>query len=255
MDTRDWLRYFETNATQVLRPAPEAYALTAEERARIASSIQGFQIGEASEGAHLRAGAEEFARRTGNTDYPAAIACLIREENRHSAYLGAFMRHHELPFARAKWTDDVFRALRRGAGIELSLRVLVTAELVAVTYYDCLAAATGSGMLKTICRRMLDEEARHVEFQMHHVHWMNLQHGFVRSALANVAHAVLMAGTIVVVWFEHRRVLRIKHGLAAFFWRVFGDFLAAMYAGARSALEMMGEPEPDLPLVSRRGVA
>ena len=139
MDTRDWLKCFEANAAEVLRPAAEAYTPMAVERTRIASSIQGFQIGEASEGRHLRAGAEEFARRTGNTDYPRAIACLIREENRHSAYLGAFMRHHGLPFAQAKWTDDVFRALRRGAGIELSLRVLVTAELVAVTYYDCLA--------------------------------------------------------------------------------------------------------------------
>jgi hypothetical protein len=255
MDTRDWLKCFEANASEVLRPAPEAYTLSGEERTRIESSIQGFQIGEASEGRHLRAGAEEFARRTGNTDYPKAIACLIREENRHSAYLGAFMRHHGLPFAHGKWTDDVFRALRRAAGIELSLRVLVTAELVAVTYYDCLAAATGSGMLKTICRRMLDEEARHVEFQMHHVHWMNLQHGFVRSALANVAHAVLMAGTLVVVWFEHRRVLRARHRFAAYFRRAFGDFLAAMYAGARSALEVMGQPEPDLPLVSRQRAA
>src|SRR5215470_10252656 len=30
MDTRDWLRYFEGNAARVLRPAPEAYTLTAE---------------------------------------------------------------------------------------------------------------------------------------------------------------------------------------------------------------------------------
>src|SRR5262245_52379766 len=105
MDTRGWLRYFEGNAGQVLRPAPEDYVLTADERARIADSIQGFQIGEASEGKHLRAGAEEFARQTGNSDYPKAIACLIKEENRHSAYLGAFMRRHGLPFAKAKWSD------------------------------------------------------------------------------------------------------------------------------------------------------
>ena len=29
MDTRDWLRCFEANAGEVLRPAPEAYTLTA----------------------------------------------------------------------------------------------------------------------------------------------------------------------------------------------------------------------------------
>ena len=239
MDTRAWLRYFEGNAGATLRPVPDDYRLTPEERARIASSIQGFQIGEASEGRHLREGALEFARRTGNADYPKAIAFLIREENRHSADLGGFMRRHGLPFARTKWSDRAFRALRRLAGIELSLRVLVTAELVAVTYYDCLAAATGSTALKQICRRMLDEEAKHIEFQMHHVHWMNLQGSLLRAALANVGHAVLMAGTLVVVWVEHGRVLRVKHGFASFFGGVFRDFLAAMYAGAESALEEM----------------
>jgi hypothetical protein len=239
MDTTGWRRYFEGNAQEVLRVSEEDYVLTAGERARIASSIQGFQIGEASEGRQLREGAEAFARETGNTEYPKAIACLVREENRHSAYLGSFMRRHGLPFAEAKWSDRAFRTLRRLAGIELSLRVLVTAELVAVAYYDCLAVATGSPALRAICRRMLDEEAKHIEFQMHHIHWMNLQGGLLRAALANVGHAVLMAGTLAVVWVEHRRVLKMKHGPASFFARVFSDFLTAMRAGAASAVTEM----------------
>jgi hypothetical protein len=241
MDTTRWLRYFEGNAKETLRPPAERYCLSTAERARITASIQGFQIGEASEGRHLREGAAAFARATGNTDYPKAIAFLIREENRHSAYLAAFMRRHGIPFATAKWSDQVFRALRRGAGVELSLRVLVTAELVALTYYDCLGAATESVALQRICRRMLDEEAKHVEFQMHHIHWMNLQRDIPRAALANVAHALLLAGTLLAVWIEHGRVLRLKHGFAGFARRVFGDFMSAMHAGAASALEAMDE--------------
>jgi hypothetical protein len=209
--------------------------LTAEERARIASSIQGFQLGEASEGKHLREGAEAFARKTGNSAYPSAIVYLIREENRHSAYLGRFMRRHGLPFAQAKWSDRVFRAIRRGAGIELSLRALVTAELVALTYYDCLSAATGSGHLALICHRMLDEERKHIEFQMHHIQWMNGRRGGLGAALADLGHAFLMAGTLLAVWIEHRSVLRVKHGFAGFFGRVWGDFRRAMREGAASA--------------------
>jgi len=235
METREWLRYFERNAGQVLRLPIEEYELTAEERARIASSIQGFQIGEASEGKHLRKGAEAFALKTGNTAYPRAIVHLIREENRHSAYLGRFMRRHGLPFARAKWTDRVFRTLRRGAGIELSLRVLVTAELVALTYYDCLSEATGSGQLALICHRMLAEERKHIEFQMHHIHWMNGQRGGLGAALADAGHALLMAGTLLAVWIEHRRVLRVKHGFGRYFGRVWGDFRHAMREGVASA--------------------
>jgi hypothetical protein len=220
----------------VLRLGFEEYELNAEERQRIASSIQGFQIGEASEGRHLKAGALEFAQRTGNAAYPPAIAYLVREENRHSAYLGNFMKRHRLPFAKAKWSDRIFRALRRAAGIELSLRVLVTAELVAITYYDCLSEASASPHLKKICRRMLDEEARHIEFQMHHIHWMNLQGSLLRAALANLGHAVIVAGTLAAVWLEHGRVLRVKHGFAGFFARVFRDFVRSMQAGAESAL-------------------
>ena len=241
MQTREWLQYFERNAREVLRLGFEQYELTDVERDRIAASIQGFQIGEASEGKHLKAGADAFARRTGNAAYPPAIAHLIREENRHSAYLGNFMKRHHLPFAKTTWSDRVFRALRRAAGIELSLRVLVTAELVAVTYYDCLSEATGSPHLKRICRRMLDEEAKHIEFQMHHIHWMNLQGSLLRAALANLGHAALTAGTLLAVWIEHGRVLRVKHGFAGFCARVFRDFVRAMQAGAANAVyEMEG---------------
>ena len=235
MQTREWLRYFERNAREVLRLPYEEYDLTAAERKRIARSIQGFQIGEASEGKHLRQGAEAFARQTGNADYPLAIQHLIREENRHSAYLGRFMRRHRLPFAKAKWSDRVFRTIRRAAGIELSLRTLVTAELVALTYYDCLSEATGSGHLALICHRMLDEERKHIEFQMHHVHWMNGRRGGLGAALADLGHAVLMAGTLLAVWVEHRSVLRAKHGFGRFFGRVWGDFRRAMGEGVASA--------------------
>lgn len=235
MQTREWVRYFEANAGQTLRPAAENYHLSDDERRRIEGSIQGFQIGEASEGKHLKEGAAEFARRTGNTDYPTAIRYLVREENRHSAYLGGFMRQHGLAFAKSKWSDRIFRTIRRAAGIELSLRVLVTAELVAITYYDCLKDATGSPTLKAICRRMLDEEEKHIEFQMHHIHWMNLQAPLARAAAANLGHALLLAATLLAVWVEHGRVLRVKHGFADFFARVFRDFVGAMQAGAASA--------------------
>jgi hypothetical protein len=83
--------------------------------------IQGFQIGEASEGRHLKSGALEFARRTGNTDCSKTITCLIREENRHSAYLGAFMRHHGLPFATTTWTDEAQCRRRSDLGIHIEV--------------------------------------------------------------------------------------------------------------------------------------
>src|SRR6185295_9065603 len=109
-------------------------------------------------------------------------------------------------------------------------RVLVTAELVAIAYYDCLKDATGSPTLKRICRRMLDEEEKHIEFQMHHIHWMNLQGSQLRAAAANAGHALLLGATLCAVWPEHGRVLRVKHGFLGFAARVFRDFVRAMQA-------------------------
>ena len=86
-----------------------------------------------------------------------------------------------------------------------------------------------------------------------HVHWMNLRES-VRGAREHRARSV-DGGTLVAVWIEHRRVLRVKHGFWSFAGSVFGDFIAAMHAGARSALEAMGEPESDLPLVALRRAA
>jgi hypothetical protein len=117
---------------------------------------------------------------------------------------------------------------------------------VAVAYYDCLKEATGSPTLKRICGRMLDEEQKHIEFQMHHIHWMNLQGSLARAAAANLGHALLLAATLLAVWIEHGRVLRVKHGFVDFFIRVWRDFTRAMRAGAASALaeiEQGGVPE------------
>jgi hypothetical protein len=116
--------------------------------------------------------------------------------------------------------------------------VLVTAELVALAYYDCLAQATGSQNLARICRRMLEEETQHIAFQMHHIHWMSLRRSAVAASAANVAHAVLTAGTLLVVWLEHGSVLRTKHGFRSFGARVWRDFTRAMRDGIRSAREV-----------------
>lgn len=224
MPTKDWLNLFENNKNRVLKLEKEDYRITREERRKIAASIRIFQLGESAEGRTLRAQAKAYVREGGPEDYPAAIACLIREENRHSAYLARFMRDQEIPLAEEEWTDGVFRFLRKFAGMELAARVLVTGEIVAITYYACLGGATRSKNLKKICARLWEEEIVHVQFQMQHIREMNERKSKWLATLSDAAHSGLVAATIPVVWWEHRPVLCESYGFSGFFQKVWSDY-------------------------------
>jgi hypothetical protein len=222
---------FRKNAQNNLELPPEVTRLNAKERARITRSIQGFQRGEASEGQFLRNAAQIYSEKNSNPAYAECVGHLIREENRHSAYLGRFMREQGIPTRENDRLDAVFRRVRRLAGLELSLRVLVTAELIALTYYDCLGDATRSRNLKAICVRMQLEELQHIPFQMHFIHAMNTRKLLLFEALSNIAHAGLLAATLVYVWAEHRPVLKVKHCFRSFAIAVWNDFREFMDQG------------------------
>ena len=233
--SKSWLRYFEANAARVLDLGADDATLSDEERRRITASIQKFQIGEASEGRHLKKQAARFAEKTGDAAYAQSIGFLIREENRHSAYLGSFMRDHGIPRARSTWTDVVFRSLRKLAGLEISIRVLVTAEIIALSYYRCLGGATGSTKLARICERMCEEERAHVRFQMATICRLNLARHPMFSAWADMAHMALLLATSAVVWVEHRPVLRTRMTFKGFVAATWEIFLAALDDGETAA--------------------
>ncbi len=131
---------------------------------------------------------------------------FIGEEQRHSAQLGEFMRRQGIATLRKHWVDSVFRRSRGLAGLELSLRVLVTAELIAVPYYRAVHDATRSALPRAICLRILRDEAGHLRFQG----WMRARvgggRGWLQLCLTAAAHGIFLAGTSLVVWLGHRRV-------------------------------------------------
>lgn len=217
--TQGWLSYFKANAPRLLPVTAGPRTITEQEKQRISASIQKFQIGEASEGKCLRAKAEAFAAREGDPDYAQAIQYLIKEENRHSAYLGNFMRDNGIPKAKGTWTDGMFRWVRNLANLETSIRVLVSAELIALAYYRCLGKATGCRKLARICQRMLEEETEHVKFQMTTIHRINRRKFPLFAAWADIGHALLLFATIHVVWAEHKPVLETEYASCAEFRR------------------------------------
>jgi len=208
-DLKIWLNHFEYHAAHPRRiPTGLEDVLRPEERRLIAGSIATFQLGEQSEGTTLLRAAQRFAGRHQLACLVPIVELFIREEQRHAELLRAFMEDHRIPLKRRDWTDQVFRRLRRLAGFELCLCVLITAELIGNVYYRALAAATACQRLKVLCRTLVADELAHVAFESHLLLAMRAARPGWMRALLRSTHRAFFAVTACVVWLTHRAPLQ-----------------------------------------------
>ena len=226
-DLVSWLAYFDSNATASdLIPWDGAHdVLNADERMCIERSIAKFQLGEYSEGHSLLTFAAAFSEELGEQCLVSITRRFIKEEQKHALMLKRFMQRHGIPTLQRNWTDTVFRRLRKYAGYEASITVLITAELIALIYYRALQVCTRSPVLVAICRRILEEEVVHTRYESELLRFVRERRaGFLRH-VPEALHRFLYAGTVLVVFFEHWRVLcQGGYGLVGFWsacWEVF----------------------------------
>ncbi|MGD0075187.1 MAG: hypothetical protein ABSD31_12745 [Candidatus Binataceae bacterium] len=134
---------------------------------------------------------------------------LLAEEQRHSFVLARFMEMNGISRISHGFSDGVFRRLRNLVGsLELSLSVLVTAEIIAKVYYPTLRAATKSTVLQTICDQVYRDEVAHVDFQTEQLARIRANRcGSVLSTIA-LLHRVLFYPTAAIVALSHRAALR-----------------------------------------------
>jgi hypothetical protein len=200
-------------------PWESAIRLTEAERKTICSSVAEFQLGEQSEGRHLKRAAGSYAHRSEDFAYSRAVDLFIREEQYHAALLGRFVDRECIARTRHTWVDSVFRSLRRFAGLETSICVLLTAEVIAKVYYRALLAATASPVLRAICRRILEDEAAHVEFQSERLAILRRKRRSWLVAAAVLTQRLLFAGSVAVVWCRHKSVLQSCNRSFLAYWR------------------------------------
>lgn len=204
-----WLNHFEYHS-QHPRRVPEGIpnVLSAEERLLIAPSIAIFQRGEDSSGTTFLRAAYLFAREHDAAEVARITELLIREEQRHADLLKAFMAGHGIPTVGHHWTDRVFRRVRKLAEFELTLAVLLSAELIGNVYYRALETATGCQRLRLLCRMLVADELAHVGFESDLLLALRAQRrNPVRTAL-DLVHRTFFLCTAAVVWMTHRHVLR-----------------------------------------------
>ena len=225
----EWRKYYEENARSLLEiPWQIGHELSENEKAAIASSVQDFQAGESSEGRHLFQYAKNYAKETGDSEYVEAIRLFIAEEQRHARDLGHFLQINEIPLVRTTFTDGVFRRLRQLLGnLEISISVLITAEIIAKVYYFALRDATNSQVLQVLCKQILQDEVKHVEFQAERLGILRADRNWLFLTLTNELQRLLFWGTCLVVWLFHRKVfLKSRYSFVKFWkhsWKEFNE--------------------------------
>ncbi len=203
-----WLCYFNQNAAAddgIDWDAPDE--LSVSERNLIAESIAAFQLGEYSEGRGLMKFARAYAEEHDDRKLIEITRHFVKEEQNHAGMLKRYMELHHIPVFTKNWTDTVFRGLRKYVGYELSISILIVAEIIALTYYKALANCTNSTLLKSICAKILVDEASHVEYESSLINYIRSEHIWFHRVVVVAAHRFLFFGAVIVVAHEHRRVL------------------------------------------------
>ncbi|MDX2268913.1 MAG: ferritin-like domain-containing protein [Bryobacter sp.] len=200
-----WLAHFRTNTW---KPAdffeqPLA-ALPPKELALLAASLPQFQLGEGSDGQGLL----DRARQAGFAQLPEAMQLFIQEEQRHSTVLGLWMDAQGMARLRHHWVDGAFRRVRKLAGFELMAITLTCAECLAVPYYTAVAKVTSCAVLRQICRRMLADEAFHLEFQALNLSLCAEKRGEVGKFLTVLLQLGLLGGASALVYWLYRNLFR-----------------------------------------------
>jgi hypothetical protein len=204
-----WYRHFlDKRDGPCALPWQESRLLYTAERRLVARSIQQFQLGEWARGHGLMRRASLHAVLSTDLWFLPSLELFIAEEQHHSRMLGRFLDREGIPRLTDHWLDSVFRRLRKLAGLEVCAMVLVTAEVLAVPFYQALRDATGSHLLHSICKRILCDEAGHLNYQA-------LTLGLVRRPLLHQAraihflcHSVLFHCTALLLWQQHHDVFR-----------------------------------------------
>jgi hypothetical protein len=204
-----WRDYYEHNARNLLPlPWQRGPELSEAERSAFLPSLQDFQLGESSEGLHLLRRGAKYADRVGDHDYLEALRLFVKEEQRHAHVLGRFLTHAGAQLLEHSWLDGVFRRLRRLAGLELALTMLLIAETAGKVYYTVLMRSTGSLLLRRLCVQLLRDEIQHTRFHAERLALLRRRYGSLRAWWCRARHQVLFIGACLALWARHRRAFR-----------------------------------------------
>jgi hypothetical protein len=168
-----WVTYFERNAraatSEDFKP-PATRDLPPEVRRVLAASLPAWQLGETSDGRHLRAAARQYAIAQSDPRFLEAVDLFIKEEQRHGAALGDWLDRVGIARKTRDLGDSLFRACRYAIpNYVIWASVVVMVEAMAEIYYASVRRIVPCVRLQSECDRILRDEVRHIQFQCEHI--------------------------------------------------------------------------------------
>lgn len=218
--SQQWIGHFTQNLKKERvnwRIQPQ---LTKEERAAIVHSIQAWQLGETSDGAHLLAAAGRYAQSIGDPAYCEAVQLFIKEEQKHGNNLGRYLDDIGEKRIGRNWGDSLFRQIRYfNTSMELWTITVITVESAAQVFYQSLKDATQCSLLQQICTDILIDEAFHINFQQQRLSIIFSGKTILQKIASYQFYRWLYFSTTLVVWMAHRNVFKAGGNTFGSYWR------------------------------------
>lgn len=230
----EWCEHFRDNAASLKEiPWDDGPRITPDELAVIADSLRAWQLGESSDGSHLRFIARRYAEKIGDDDFVEMMECFIAEEQRHGATLGRYLDLCGVPRAESNWGDTMFRFCRHFlSNMETFTTPVIMAELHALIYYNAIRQATGCPVLRKICEQLLADEIPHIRLQCERLAILHRDRPRWLRAMTLLTQRVFFTGVTLAIWAGHRRALKAGgYG--------FGRFWRSAWSRMRHAWQMM----------------
>jgi hypothetical protein len=206
----DWIAYFYDDAQKSARRHRPDPTLEVPERIWriIAGSLPAWQLGETSDGRHLRAAARQYAVAQDDAAFLSAVELFIREEQRHGAALGEWLDLAGIPRKRRDLGDTLFRLCRYAIpNYAVWASVVVMVESMAEIYYAAVCRLSPCPRLRAECEQILRDEVRHIQFQCEHLASAR-RHlpGWLRTGLS-AAERLFYEVVCTAVWLAHGELL------------------------------------------------
>ncbi len=216
----EWYLYFLENSKDKDPTSWELVEhLSQEELDTISDSVAIFQLGEYSEGKGLLAVTNYFQERYDLLDLVEVTKLFIKEEQYHSQLLKQFMTIHAIPLKKKSWRDSLFNILRKGVGYESSVTMLLTAEILALTYYTALRKCTKSELLQAICDKNLRDVLAHIRYSSAMLRAIRNNHFMPLRPLIYLRHKALFFITTFVMYGTHTSIFKRANFGFISFWK------------------------------------
>lgn len=207
--SKEWIGYFNENLMQQRIDWDLLPCISENEKSAILHSLQAWQLGETSDGAHLIHASTIYAKKIKDPDYVDAVKLFIKEEQKHGNNLGRYLDAINKPRIRSDWGDTLFRKIRYfNTSMEMWTLAVITVESAAQVFYQSLKNATGCILLKQICTDILIDEAYHIDFQKERMQVIFDSKSRISKSLTRYFYTLFFLATSSLVWFAHKKLFK-----------------------------------------------